>query len=76
MKELLEKDFNYFQWDGILKGRQMVKNEIIQNCFNQRIPIKRIAFLVNLTPQEVKLRIKEMKLVRPSRMRKAVVLPN
>lgn len=67
MKELVAENYNYFEWDGILKGRRENQNDVIKNGFNQGMSTKIIASLVNLTPKEVELRIKEMKLVRSPR---------
>ena len=72
MKQLREEDYNYFEWDGILEGIQIVKNQVIKNGFNKKMSRKAIADLVDLTPQEVALRIREMKLTRPTRSRVAV----
>ena len=69
MKELLEKDYNCFQWEGILMGRNIVKNTVIKNGFNQGMSLKKIAYLVNLTPKEVELCISEMQLTRATRAR-------
>ena len=76
MKELVEENYNYFQWDGIVKGRNDEKNDTIKNCFDLGMSSKRIALVVKLSEKEVILRMKEMRLARPSRMRKAVVLSN
>lgn len=76
MKELVEENYNVFEWDGILKGRRDNQNEVIKNCFNQGMTATKIATLVALTPKEVELRIKEMKLVRPTRTRKAATSSN
>jgi hypothetical protein len=72
MKQLVEEDYNYFQWDGILEGIQKEKNEIIKNCFDEGVSVQRIAKFVKLTPKEVGLRINQMKLTRPTRSRTAV----
>jgi hypothetical protein len=72
MTQLQEVDYNYFQWDGILEGIQIVKNRVIKNGFEKKMSRKAIAYLVDLTPQEVENRIKEMKLTRPTRSRTAV----
>jgi predicted transposase/invertase (TIGR01784 family) len=69
MKELVEENYNYFEWDGILKGRRDTQNDVIKNCFDEGVSVNKIAKFVKLTPKEVELRIKEMKLVRPVRVR-------
>jgi hypothetical protein len=76
MKQLVEEDYNYFQWDGILQGQQKKENEIIKNCFDEGVSVQRIAKFVKLTPKEVGLRIKQMKLVRPTRVRKESSVSN
>ena len=72
MKQLVEEDYNYFQLDGMEKGMEKEKNTVIKNAFQRGISAKTIAFLVNLTTEEVENRINEMKLTRPSRSRVAV----
>jgi hypothetical protein len=73
MKEFVEENYNVFEWHGILqgleKGRKENQNEVIKNCFDEGVSVNRIAKFVKLTPKEVELRIKEMKLVRPVRVR-------
>ncbi|MDZ7878195.1 MAG: hypothetical protein U5L45_11020 [Saprospiraceae bacterium] len=73
MEQLIKENYNYFQWGGIVegleKGKKQKENEVIKNCFMQDMSAKKIASLVNLTPKEVELRIKEMQLTRSSRAR-------
>lgn len=76
MKELVEENYNVFEWDGILQGIKKNQNEVIKNCFDEGVSVNRIAKFVKLTPKEVELRIKEMKLVRPARTRKAATSSN
>jgi hypothetical protein len=76
MKELVEENYNVFEWDGILQGIKENQNEVIKNCFDEGVSVNRIAKFVKLTPKEVELRIKEMKLVRPTRTRKAATSSN
>ena len=66
MKQLVKEDYNYFQLEGIDKE----KSAVIKNCFEMGIAISQIAKFVNLSLNEVELRIKEMKLIRPIRARK------
>ena len=72
MKEFVEENYNVFEWDGILQGLSKKEDAVIKNCFDDGISINQIAKFVELTPKEVELRIKKMKLVRPVRARKAV----
>jgi hypothetical protein len=76
MKELLEKDFNYFQWEGILKGQREEQNKTFRACFEDGLSIKRIARIFKVTPQEVVLRMKEPPLLYPSRPREAAAVCN
>jgi hypothetical protein len=71
MKEFVEENYNVFEWDGILQGLSKKESEVIKNCFDEGVSVNKIAKFVKLTPKEVELRIKEMKLVRPTRTRKA-----
>ena len=76
MKELVKENYNDFEWYGILKGIKDTQNDVIKSCFDEGISANRIAKFVKLTPKEVELRIKEMKLVRPVRTRKVAVSSN
>jgi predicted transposase/invertase (TIGR01784 family) len=67
MKQLVKEDYNYFQWDGIVEGAAKKENEAIKACFEDGISVKRIARIFKLTTKEVELRIKEMKVSKPSR---------
>jgi predicted transposase/invertase (TIGR01784 family) len=62
MKQLVKEDYNYFQWEGIEK----TQNKVIRKGFEKGMSVKEIAFLVELTPNEVAMRIKEMKLTKLS----------